>query len=343
MKQKKKLLSLVLVLVLVVTTMMIPANMAYASGITSGTDGAFTWNYDVETKTLKIDGDGLLSGGKWKEYKSEVEKIELTGNITEIGAYTFANNSKLTSISIPDSVTTIAYGAFDHCSALPSVKLPKSLKKIEDCAFVFCTALSDVQVSDGLENMALNSIGYKAFGGCKNLKKLTIPNSAYNIGAYAFGYDIDDGGKYTPHKIKGTEITGINGSQAQFYAQENQISFKGVKDSSYGISVKAAGKKKNGLTAPKIEVRIETNPFHGDSFRVQALEIKKVKGAAGYKVYTSFTGKANSWSSFKTKDLYHSFSWDEGKNKTCYYKVRAYKKVGGKTIYGPYSETIKIK
>ena len=48
-------------------------------------------------------------------------------------------------------------------------------------------------------------------------------------------------------------------------------------------------------------------------------------------------------SSFKTKDLYHSFSWDEGKNKTCYYKVRAYKKVGGKTIYGPYSETIKIK
>ena len=71
---------------------------------------------------------------------------------------------------------------------------------------------------------------------------------------------------------------------------------------------------------------------------------KKAANAGGYKVYraTSSKGKyhciktagskTRGWTNTKLK-----------KGKTYYYKVRAYRKVSGKTLYGSYSSVKKIK
>ncbi|MBR1597899.1 MAG: hypothetical protein IJ661_03175 [Lachnospiraceae bacterium] len=72
---------------------------------------------------------------------------------------------------------------------------------------------------------------------------------------------------------------------------------------------------------------------------------KKVKGANGYKVYRS-TKKNKGYKCVKTIKKAATKSWkDTGvkTGKTYYYKMRAYKKSGKKTIYSKYSSTKKIR
>ena len=235
---------------------------------------------------------------------NNLESVTIKSKITEIPMMAFENCINLKNITMPNTVTEIAYGAFDHCSSLTSIKLPSSLRRIETGAFVFCKSLSKVTVNKGANNINLTSIGEKTL--------------------------------------------------AQTYAKENDIKFKSVKDDGTGnkgndgliqvkkgTQVKSAEKKKNGLTAPVIAVNAWTNM--DETARFQILHIsKKVKGASGYQIFKSYTGKSGSWSSLKNKkgiDVY----FDGQKKKTCYYKVRAYKKVNGKTVYGPYSNIMKVK
>lgn len=70
---------------------------------------------------------------------------------------------------------------------------------------------------------------------------------------------------------------------------------------------------------------------------------KKVKGAAGYQVYRSM--RKNGKYVCVKKNLKAEKYTDKKlkKGKTYYYKVRAYKKVNGKTITGAYSAIRKVK
>lgn len=68
---------------------------------------------------------------------------------------------------------------------------------------------------------------------------------------------------------------------------------------------------------------------------------KKVKGATGYKVqYVKMSG---SYSYGKETTTTKKCSWSFGTSEVDYVKVRvrAYKKVGNKKVYGPYSKWVK--
>lgn len=313
-------------------------------------------SYMVPT-TVKQIYDGAFSGC------SNLKTVTIKAKLKKIPVYAFENCKNLTKVTLPNTVTSIAYGAFDHCSALPEISLPSSLNNIDTGAFIFCESLSKVTVNKGANNLHLKSIGNAAFGSCVKLKSLTIPKKVDYIGAGAYGYRYDeDNFNWTqnPIKIENTTIIGVKGTQAETYAKTNGITFKAVKDDGTGSTggeggisggplvkgksgtvVKAAGKKKNGLSAPGIELNI----YSSATERTQVLHIsKKVTGASGYQIFMSDTGKSGSWSSYKDKHGYDLYNDQDGKNKkTCYYKVRAYKKVNGKTVYGPYSKTMKIK
>ena len=353
MKRKKRLLSLVLTVALVLGTIVIPTEAAVAAGETGGTHEGFTWSFDQSTGKLSISGSGALEYGPWKDYRESIKSVELSGEIETIGRYAFGYNTSMEKITLPKSVTTIAYGAFDHCAALQKVTLPSSLKRIETGAFIFCKSLSKVEVNGGANNTKLNEIGYKAFGGCTKLKSLTIPKKVYRIDDKAFGYDLVDDGSYDQKatKVAGTVIYGVNGTEAQRYAKTNAITFKSVKDNgkdnegghstgTKGKVVAPAQKTKNGLKGPNFEVYIA----YWKSHRFHEVKFSDVKGATGYQIYYSFTGKSGSWrkaASPKNSKVYWDFEW--GKGKTCYYKIRAYKKVNGKIKYGAFSKVIKIK
>lgn len=71
----------------------------------------------------------------------------------------------------------------------------------------------------------------------------------------------------------------------------------------------------------------------------------KVVGASGYKIYRS-TSKDSGFSAVKTIKSASTVSYTDSKvtfNKTYYYKVRAYKTSGDKTVFGEYTPVIKQK
>ena len=153
---------------------------------TSGTTGDCTWNYNEETRTLTISGNGKMadygsSDVPWKNYRGKIKNVVINNGVTYIGncAFFYVNNG-FTSVTIPDSVETIGSSAFQHCSDLTTVKLSKNLKSIGPGAFRE-TALTSVILPDSVEE-----IGKRAFDTCKKLVYAQLGKNLKTIGEYAF-------------------------------------------------------------------------------------------------------------------------------------------------------------
>ena len=73
------------------------------------------------------------------------------------------------------------------------------------------------------------------------------------------------------------------------------------------------------------------------------LSYSKVSGATGYQIYklSSITGKYYSLGYTKNNYAYARTGLTTGK--TAYYKIRAYRVVSGKKVYGPFSKVISFK
>lgn len=99
------------------------------------------------------------------------------------------------------------------------------------------------------------------------------------------------------------------------------------------VSAKPALAKVTGLKAVK-----------GGSRKIK-VTWKKVTGASGYTVYQS-KKKSSGYKAVKTVKSVKTLSWTTGKlnkGKTCYFKVRAYRTVNGKKVYGAYSQVVSRK
>ena len=108
--------------------------------------GGDFWYYDTDAKTLHVTAeltDGV-NNAPWKDYRSEMERVEIGGSVATIGGQMFQGYPKLRSVVISDSVTTINLWAFADCSALTNVELPHSIT-IDVAAFQNCPSLAEVQ------------------------------------------------------------------------------------------------------------------------------------------------------------------------------------------------------
>ena len=98
----------------------------------------------------------------------------------------FQDNTNIEKVIIPDNVTNIGESAFRGCTALASVTIGNGVREICDNAFEHCTALTDLTVGYNVV-----SIGYSCFSGCsmKRVKgyvgsyaELYFANNYYNDG-----------------------------------------------------------------------------------------------------------------------------------------------------------------
>lgn len=119
----------------------------------------------------------------------------VSAKVTAIGDGAFRNQNYITKIIIPSTVTTIGVEAFAGCSLLEKVTFEVdadgkcALTSIEEEAFKNCFSLKTIAVGtkDGVLPSTLTSIGASAFAETA-LEELTIPSSVTTMGNYAFEY-----------------------------------------------------------------------------------------------------------------------------------------------------------
>ena len=147
---------------------------------------------------------------------TSLKNINIPDSVESIDNLAFSGCTNLTSITIPNSVTSIGNGVFFDCENLVSIEvandnmnytsisgilfsknkteliqypaaktdstyiIPDGVTRI-DYAFGSCKNLTSVTIPD-----SVTSIGDNAFNGCTSLTNITIPNSVTSIGYSAF-------------------------------------------------------------------------------------------------------------------------------------------------------------
>jgi len=216
-------------------------------GITKIGDSVFGNSANLTSVTIP---DGVTAiGNSVFAYSANLTSVIIPSSVITVGKVAFRgtnisepiilNNGQTlyyvptnyTSYTIPDTVTIIANDAFSSCSSLASVTIPNSVTIIGSYAFLFCSSLASVTIPN-----SVTIIGAYAFSACSSLVSIAIPDSVINIVSGAF-YDCSNLisisipssvvaiGSVAFYGCNNTTIYGIEGSFAQQYAEQNNISF----------------------------------------------------------------------------------------------------------------------
>lgn len=105
-----------------------------------------------------------------------------------------------------------------------------------------------------------------------------------------------------------------------------------------------SGYSKNVTATPNLST-VSNVKVKNSSKKSAKITFKKVNGASGYVIYraTKKNGKYKAVSTLKKGTAVSYTNKKLKKKSTYYYKVRAYKKVGKKTVYGSYSKIVSVK
>ncbi len=117
-----------------------PAAEAFAFEPERYESDALLWDFDADSGTLSIHGEGPMrdysaEAPEWERYKDEILAVTLDEGITSVGAYAFYNYLNLTEARLPDSVEVIDESAFDYDWELRSITIPASLQYVGERAF----------------------------------------------------------------------------------------------------------------------------------------------------------------------------------------------------------------
>ena len=213
--------------------------------------------------------------------------------------------------------------------------------------FLNCYKLESVIIPEGITNIRTT-----AFLGTTNMKEVTIPSSVKTIGKYALGYDgmysIFTGGVEIEGKIPGFVIYAKAGTEGARYAKENGFDYIDLEAQAREAAAEEAYEKAKAEAKAKYTPAKVTITSLAAGKQKMTVKWKKISKATGYKV--RYSRDKNFKTGVKTKKV-TTYS-KKGltikslkKNKRWYVQVRAYRTVGGKTYYGPWSikKSVKVK
>ena len=144
-----------------------------------------------------------------------IENAVIPEDTKIIGTYAFYRNSNLKTVNIPSSLEKLEEGAFCQTSSLGDLDLKNTkITEIGRACFAECKNMTKITLPE-----TLTSIGELAFYSCSGLKSVIIPASVTSIGDEAFG-------NCTALEV----IYGKPGTAAEEYAKANNIEFKEVKE-----------------------------------------------------------------------------------------------------------------
>lgn len=203
----KRLISFVLSIVMVVTIFSVTGyavDEPFASGVVNALDGAeFYWELSEDGGTLTIDGKGYMA-----EFNAAPDWL----------SYNF------TKVVIEEGVCDIGEEAFLYAENLESVEFAETATIIGDRAFYGCKSLKEFDFDD------VTCVGSMAFYGCMSFTDIEIPENVNSIDNYAFGYYCNEELDDALAKIPDITIFAKADTEAQRYAEANEISFIDLSD-----------------------------------------------------------------------------------------------------------------
>ena len=138
---------------------------------TAGRTGDCRWEFDVDTQTLTISGNGAMADyasqdwAPWHEHlKASITNVVIESGVENVGDCAFYECSALTGVSMPNTVTNIGEGAFYRCNSLRDFAVPQNLVSIGNAAFYQCSALTTLTLPG-----TVASIGTDVFMSCDGI------------------------------------------------------------------------------------------------------------------------------------------------------------------------------
>ena len=175
---------------------------------------AFEGCQSIKTVTIP---DSIISIGMYAFcYCTSLTSVTIPDSVTSIGGSAFRGCTSLENINIPDSVESIDDLVFSGCTNLTSITIPNSVTSIGNGVLFECENLVSIEVAnDNMNYTSISGILFSknkteliqypaaktdstyiipdgvtridyAFGSCKNLTSVTIPDSVTSIGGSAF-------------------------------------------------------------------------------------------------------------------------------------------------------------
>ena len=316
---------------------------------------------------------GGFSSDEQRDRMYAVKSIKVPEGVKTIGGYCFSGMANVKSIKLPGTLTKIGVNAFEYCQSLESITIPSKVSDMGSCAFQNCASLKKVTIKNGVK-----VIGQSAFTNCPKLKSLTIPKSVTEFRVYAFGTDSnyqktpgftvkcykyseaynyakENGFKIAYIKEKLTSKNVSLTDSVVVKVGKNKLK-KGV---DYTSSVKYSsktGKAKvtvvgKGAYTGKIVKTFKVKPAKQKIKSVKntksqiTVNFRKDSVATAYENVvcdnSRFSGGRiqtfRSENNTQTKFILQTYNLEKGRK--YYFRVRSYRKLGKKKIYGGWSKT----
>lgn len=194
--KKLRILALLLVLCMALSGLAVAASAQKQA--TSGVWENITWNFNTQTKELRISGEGAMPS-KWPIYFPwrglGFESVVIEEGITSVSRQAFELKSNLTKVSLPESLESIDMDAFLQAD-ITEIYIPAGVTKIDSSAFASCENLKKYVVDPANTAYCSDQHGVLFTKDMTELRDMpdafqgdyTIPDSVTYIYRLAFEY-----------------------------------------------------------------------------------------------------------------------------------------------------------
>ena len=365
---KKRILSIMLILVMLLSVSPLGAFNLTASAETSG---IFTYRLVEALNIVYVSGLSKSVSGSIT-IPSTIDGYPVEG----IDSEAFKNCTTLKNVKLSSGITRIEYNAFDGCANLESMIIPKSLSVVNYKAFANCPNAKyvfytgseadgkkmDIRMDsplDKIDNFLSNAVWHynstdhtydketNICKVCKKVKTTTNKEQTKTSISKAKVTGIKDKA-YTSKALK-QSIKVKLGSKTLSSKTDYTITYKNNKNiGTATVTIKGKGKysgsiKKTFTIKPKTA---SVKTFKSPKKKQAKVTWAKDSKVTGYQIVYATNSKFTKGKKTVTVKSYKTTSKTITKltsKKTYYVKVRSYKTVNGKKIYGAYSKVKKVK
>lgn len=269
---------------------------------------------------LKKSGDFYIAddgvnGKVLVSYAGSKADVTVPNDIKVIGVEAFSCNSDMNTVKLPEGLTEIMRYGFVSCANLKSIDIPAKCTTIGRNAFADCYFLSSINLGK------VTTIGECAFSNC-GFKTLTIPATVTSFGKRAFDYS--------------TEATSITMKKlpkdcpTDLFANSNEYLVIHFPTS--------AADHKNYFTYPELYSAKYTSKYV-----TVGANWTKLADIDGYQVKVStkkdYPSKYTVTKTFKASVNNAKIEKIPKKGYPVYMKIRPYKTINGKKVYGRWAST----